>query len=157
MTKHFYWNVFTLQQKATLEKTGTTEMLKTVMLFHSQFELDYFKYRDNNNYIRHNLLQFTTSRWNLAPTEYRNEFLDFTFSPVWIGETFMWELNTTRDFGESWNTEIHRMIFGVYFFLNEDKVERFKNLSNVAEMIAILEGLASLLFLFIAIVPRYIN
>jgi hypothetical protein len=80
-----------------------------------------------------------------------------TDNPVWIADPYKWELNTTRDNGETFEIEIHRMIFGIYFFLNEDKVERIKNLSNITEVIAIMEGLASLLFLFVQILPLYIN
>jgi hypothetical protein len=76
---------------------------------------------------------------------------------VWEAETWYWELNTTRDGGETFKMETHRTAFGVYFFLNEDKVERIKNLTNITEVIAIMEGVASLLFLFVAIVPTYIN
>jgi hypothetical protein len=49
------------------------------------------------------------------------------------------------------------MIFGAYFFLSEDKVERFKILTNITEVIAIIEGVAALLFMVIKIIPSYIN
>jgi hypothetical protein len=49
------------------------------------------------------------------------------------------------------------MIFGVYFFLSEDKVERFKILANIPEVIAIMEGILALFYLFIKIIPIYIN
>lgn len=49
------------------------------------------------------------------------------------------------------------MVFGIYFFLAEDKVEQFKNLSNISGIIAIIEGVASLSILIISILPTYIN
>ena len=49
------------------------------------------------------------------------------------------------------------MIFGCYFFLSENKVLQFKILANITEVIAIMEGVAALLFFFIRLVPRYYN
>ena len=151
---HWMNNVLILQQKAEMGKVGDTNMLKTELLFHSQFVLKPNYYRDNNNYLRHNLLKFTTSRWNLAPPEYEQEYIDIVANPIWENtESWMWELNTTRDEGTNFELEVHEMIFGTYFFLNEDKVERIKNLTNITEVIAILEGLASLVLLFVAVIP----
>ena len=85
------------------------------------------------------------------------EFLDYVPSPTWVGSTWIWDLNTTRNGGDSFEIEVHRMVFGVYFFLSEDKVESFKNLANIKDVIAIMEGLASLVIMFMAVVPTYIN
>ena len=98
-------------------------MLDTSMQFHSQFILYYDQYRDNNNFIRHNQFTFTIDRWTLAPKQYEAEFLDYTPYPTWVGDTFVWQLNSTRDGGLTWKVEEFNMVFGVYFFLSEDKVE----------------------------------
>jgi len=127
------------------------------MTFHSQFLLGFETYRDNNNFIRHNSLEFTIDRWSLAPESFTNQFLDFEPYPNWMGEKLPWPLNTTRDGGITWEVEDYQMIFGAYFFLSEDKVERFKILSNITEVIAIIEGVAALLIMFVKIIPSYIN
>jgi hypothetical protein len=49
------------------------------------------------------------------------------------------------------------MVFGAYFFLSEDKVNRFKMLSNIAEVITTMEGVSGLIFLIISVIPAYIN
>ena len=77
--------------------------------------------------------------------------------PIWEGVPWVWPLNSTRDGGVTWKREPFVMIFGTYFFLSEDKVERFKILANITEVIAIMEGVASLLFLFIEIFPKWVN
>ena len=132
-------------------------MLDTAMQFHSQFILYYEQYRDNNNFIRHNQFTYTIDRWTLAPEQYEAEFLDYTPYPTWIGDTFHWPLNSTRDGGLTWKVEEFHMVFGVYFFLSEDKVEQHKILANITEVIAIMEGVASLLFMFVAVIPKCIN
>lgn len=58
-------------------------------------------------------------------------------------------MNTSRDGGITWQIEDFDLIFGAYFFLSEDKVERFKILANITEVIAIMEGVAALLFMVI--------
>jgi hypothetical protein len=155
--KHHVYNMFVLQERAELGRTGTTNMMKTQLIFHSQFLLSYDQYRDNNNFVRHNALKYTINRWSLAPEEYNNEYLDFEPFPNWIGDTFHWPLNSTRDGGLTWKMEEFHMVFGVYFFLSEDKVERFKMLSNITEVIAIMEGVSSLVFLFVSVFPLCIN
>ena len=55
---HFMINVLVIQKRAELGRSGTVDMMKTQFLFHSQFVLDYDRYRDNNNYVRHNMFQF---------------------------------------------------------------------------------------------------
>jgi len=157
LMQHFLFNVFTIQNRAELGRTGTTDMLKTEMLLHSQFVLGYDSYRDNNNYIRHNSLKFTTKRWTLTSPEFENDYLDQTPNPNYISEPYFWQLNVTRDGGETFKFETYRMVFGIYYFLSEDKVEQFKNLSSITEVIAIIEGVASLVLMFVAIVPSYIN
>lgn len=154
---YHYINIFVLEQRPEFDRTGVTNMLKSQMTFHSQFTLNFDQYRDNNNFIRFNSLKFTTNRWTLAPQEITQYFLDYTAYPNWIGDKFPWVLNSTRDGGLTWKVENFQMLFGVYFFLSEDKVERFKILSNISEVIAIIEGVAGLALLFIAIIPRYIN
>ena len=68
-----------------------------------------------------------------------------------------WQLNTTRDGGLTWKVEDQLYVFGAYFFLSEDKVENFKILSNIADVIAIMEGVSGLALLFLAILPRFVN
>lgn len=148
-TDHFIMNLFVLQQRAELSRHETTDMLKTQLLFHSQQLLYADKYRDNNNFVRHNKLQFTLNRWSLAPKEYVNQFLDFEAYPTWIGNTLLRFMNTTRDKGQTWKVERYDMIFGAYFFLSEDRVERFKNLSAISDVITTLEGVSGLIFLLI--------
>ena len=155
--KYHTYNLYILQQRAELGRVNSTDMLKTQFLFHSQFLLDYEKYRDNNNFIRHNSLKFTTNRWSLAPQEFDQEFLDYTAFPTWVGDNFRWPLNTSRDGGKTWTVERYTMVFGAYFFLSEDKVEQYKMVSNISEVIAIIEGVASLIFMFAQVIPRCIN
>jgi hypothetical protein len=119
--------------------------------------LNYNRYRDNNNFVRHNSLKFTINRWSLAAEEYENEYLDYTVLPNWIGDKFTWPMNSTRDGGLTWLTEDFEMVFGVYFFLSEDKVEQFKFVANIAEVITTMEGVAGLIFMFISIVPHWVN
>ena len=75
--------------------------------------------------MRHNNLEFSISRWSLAPPTYENQFLDFVSFPDWDSEKVDWPLNSSRDGGKTWKTENFKMIFGAYFFLSEDKVEQF--------------------------------
>ena len=158
LMSHFLFNVHIIQQRTQLGRTGTTDMLQTQMIFHSQFVLEYDKYRDNNNYVRPNSLQFTINRWSLDPEEFQDSFLDSVASPPWVADDpYIWRLNVTRDGGSTFKFETYRMVFGVYFFLSEDKVEQFKNLSNISEVIAIIEGVAGLAILFVSILPTYIN
>lgn len=89
--------------------------------------------------------------------QYEEAFLDYQAYPTWIGDTFHWPLNSTRDGGHSWEVEQFHMVFGVYFFLFEDKVEQTKMVANISVVIAIMEGVASLLFLFVAIIPHCVN
>lgn len=53
--------------------------------------------------------------------------------------------------------ERYDMIFGAYFFLSEDRVEQFKNLLNISDVITTFEGVASLIFVLIHVLPTYIN
>ena len=55
-------------------------------------------------------------------------------------------MNTTRDGGKTFEVEPHEMIFGIYFFLSTDKVERFKLVSNISNVIAIMGGLVGLIY-----------
>ena len=66
-----------LREHTELGRKGTTDMLSTDFVFHSQFQLEYDRYRDNNNFIRPNIIHFTIDRWSLLPKEYENIFLDF--------------------------------------------------------------------------------
>ena len=49
------------------------------------------------------------------------------------------------------------MVFGLNFFLSEDKVEVFKILCNVADIIPAFWGVASLFFLCMSIIPNCVN
>lgn len=126
-------------------------------MFHSQFLLNYDQYRDNNNFVRYNTLKFTINRWSLAPAEFVNEYLDMVAYPNWVGERVSMTINCSRDGGSSWKNEELQLLFGIYFFLSDDRVEHYKILANITEVIAIIEGVASLLFMFIKIIPQYIN
>jgi len=66
-------------------------------------------------------------------------------------------MKTSYDQGKTWEIEQYKMVFGAYFFLSEDKVERFKILANISEIVTILEGVAALIFIAIRYLPSYIN
>lgn len=100
LMSNLLFNVHILQQRTEMDKTGTTDMLKTQMIFHSQFVLGYDSYRDNNNYIRPNSLMFTIDRWSLAPQQFEDKFLDQVAYPTWVADDpYIWRLNVTRDGG----------------------------------------------------------
>lgn len=140
------FNIHVLQKRPMLNKQGTTKLLEPQQLFHSQFALNVDKYRDNNNFIRLNTLKFNIDRWSLSPQEYVQEFLDYVAFPPWIGTSSPWTMLVSRDGGKTEKIEKHLMLFGCYFFLSEDKVEIFKLVSTITEIIAIMSGLMILVY-----------
>ena len=140
-----------------LDRQKTADLLEMQQLFHSQFQLSLDKYRDNNNFIRHNSLKFNIDRWSLSPQEYVQEFLDYVAFPPWIGPSYYWTIRVSRDGGKTDKEEQHLMLFGCYFFLSDDKVEQFKLVSKITEIIAIMSGLTTLLFHASRIVVKAIN
>ena len=115
------------------------------------------KYRDNNNFLRHNTLEFTVDRWNLAPTSYEQTFLDMTSTPVWEGTELKQSYNASRDGGVTWQNEDFGFIFGTFFFLSEEKVQIYKTVANITEVIAIVEGVLGLLMILVQIIPMKFN
>ena len=100
-----YLNLHTVQTRTENDRSDTSIVTKTQMLFHSQFVLSIDRYRDNNNFIRHNNLQYTNDRWSLAPYSYHAEYLDFEEYPVFESGNMVYSRNTTRDGGLTWSNE----------------------------------------------------
>ena len=80
------------------------------------------EYRDNNNFIKHTELEYTTTRWSLVPETYKLEFLEFDKHPIWIGQPYIQNYNASWDGGKTWESQEFNMIFGCYFFVSESKV-----------------------------------
>ena len=92
--------------------------------FHSQFELGARTYRDNNNFLRHNLVETRDNRYNFLETETMYDFMDIIKGQHWTKTKS--ELKrasyVSRDF-ENFQEEQLNIIFGSYFFYSTEKVE----------------------------------
>ena len=89
--------------------------------FHSQFKLSMDEYRDNNNFLRHNLV--TTNDFRL-PWQFKTEtfkFLDVQSRPFWIGQVRELSYNISYDLGETFKPSKERIVFGTFFFVSNER------------------------------------
>jgi type II secretory pathway component PulC len=95
--------------------------IQTVNKFHSQFQLKSDKYRDNNNFIKYNLVTSSNSRTNLVASNEHHSYLNVVLNPVWISERWSETEYITED-GENYFYVNDELIFGAYFFLSDVQV-----------------------------------
>ena len=65
--------------------------------FHTQFKLNLDVYRDNNNFLVHNLITTNDSRYNFKKNLKKFEFLELQMSPIWIGPKQIKSVNISYD------------------------------------------------------------
>ena len=68
------------------KKIDNNEMpLKTNIEFYQQFTLDFDKYRDNNDFVAHNLVYAYNERWKVYKSPVNSTFLSISPKPAWYG------------------------------------------------------------------------
>ena len=114
--------------------------VRTIDQFHSQFQLQKNKYRDNNNFLRYNQVKTRDNRFNFlgAPNIYK--FVDYIRGEHWIGGKFIDKRNVTFD-GVSFEQINQELLFGAYYFYSRDKVEHARDVQTYFNILSEFGGL----------------
>lgn len=156
--KTFYFTFYTLQQRVEFTSDNFSKNpLKTTNTFHSQFQLFRDQYRDNNNFIRINKVSATDNRFAIFDTALNYNFIDFVQNPTWIGASSAWEINVSRDYGKTFNTETQLQLWGSYFFLSEEIVSHTRSVQSVIQILSDLGGIIEIFFLGFAVLNIWFN
>lgn len=84
--EEYYFTFYNLKERVEFSlKTLNKNPLITANSFHSQFQLDRKHYRDNNNFLRPNLVKANDNRWTLIETSHEYLYVDVQTQPAWIG------------------------------------------------------------------------
>jgi hypothetical protein len=85
------------------------------------------KYRDNNNFIKINHMKAQDERWTFFGSKKFKEFIDHTAKPSWDSESYDWLKNASYDYGQTYQKQNYRMLFGCFFFLSDERVEVYRH------------------------------
>ena len=128
--------------------------------FFKQFQLDLYKYHDNNNFIHQNHVKTKDSRINIFEKFRHFDFLSYSMGPTWIGKA----LNSTvaMEKKDEFTDEIIRydensqIILGLYFFLHPNNSQFIRQADNIENLISYLGGLIEILLVsFIGLTTIY--
>lgn len=149
LLERLYFTFYIIEDNIQFGEMGQKPFL-TVNKFHSQFQLDSSKYRDNNNFIKINKATTTESRnpLNSQPKDYY--FVNSIINPVWISTTWKKPENITEDGGKTFFQATDELIFGAYFFLSDVQVIHKLNRYNGFSFLADLGGLLNTLVLSVS-------
>jgi hypothetical protein len=78
-------------------------------------------------------------------------------SPVWVGDSSTVTRNTTYDFGKTFNHEEERVMFGCFFFLDEEMETHNRDIVTVIDVFAQLGGFTKSIMVIIRIFMWPIN
>ena len=144
LLKHVYFDMHILQQQLELkhELSDIVSPLKTIENMHSQFQLKYDSYRDNNNSLILNKITVDTHRFNVyKPT------VDFDF--FMLHNNYIWEsdyqlIRKDRKFLNQegqYEPETDRVLFASHFYLGEEYVQHQIKVYNILDFLSEFGGL----------------
>ena len=152
-----FLTVYHANGKAELRTEDHTDVPVTVVEeFHSQFQLDANQYRDNNNYIRYNMVETQDSRFlNIFEEQY--EFVDIVAKPPWVANVKMEDLRNVTEDGLNFYMENTTTIFGTYYFYHTQKSEFRRVAMSWLAVGSEVGGLYECLYLFLGGISLWYN
>lgn len=107
-----------VEDKVQFGEVGEEPFL-TVNKFHSQFQLKWDGYRDNNNFVQVNVATSSDTRNPLKIKDVEYVFLNSVLGPVWESDVWIMPQIMSDDGGLTFKDVTDQVIFGAYFFLDD--------------------------------------
>ena len=113
--------------------------------------------RDNNNFLKKNLVENTYNRYLVGLDSKDHEFISVFVNPPAIIDKNIFNLNYSRDGGETFNEESNQLIYGSYFFLGENVDEYSYEAVNIISLLSDFGGFIEIFYIAFSIIPLYYN
>lgn len=113
--------------------------------FHSQFMLNPGQYRDCNNFVEFNKVTTSDNKWSLLSKKQEFGFLNFKQLPYWTSKAFKEKELVSTDGGKTEIETNDSLLLGIYFFVDDYRVESSRQVYTFVQLLAETGGIANAL------------
>ena len=124
--------------------------------YHSQFAIEFDKYRDNNNFLRYNNVEYKDNRYNFLENEKESQFIDMILGPTWISNALYYDRRITRD-GVNFFYEEQNQLLGTYYFYGVEMLEHSRSARNFIDVLSDWGGLQQIVVTLFGVFVYGIN
>ena len=115
------------------------------------------KFRDSNNFLQKNNVKNTYNRYWVGMDEKKNEFLSVKVNSPYTNTLTIFNLNYSRDFGNTFAMESNQILYGTYFFLGQNLDEYSYEAVNFISLVSELGGFIEFMYITLSLIPIIYN
>ena len=115
------------------------------------------KFRDSNNFLQKNNVKNTYNRYWVGMDEKKNEFLSVKVNSPYTNTLTIFNLNYSRDGGNTFAMESNQILYGTYFFLGQNLDKYSYEVVNFISLVSELGGFIEFMYITLSLIPIIYN